>query len=98
MPESMTCTTEQAIASNAGASSASRHRLAEWLCCRPGPHRPPAPISTSGAAWRSGADACLQLHHPDPAEAERLIRLCLDEVERLERVFSLYRPDSLWSA
>ncbi|MGF7209749.1 thiamine biosynthesis lipoprotein [Skermanella aerolata] len=48
--------------------------------------------------WRGvalGADACLQLHHSDPAEAERLIRLCLDEVGRLERLFSLYRPDSL---
>jgi thiamine biosynthesis lipoprotein len=48
--------------------------------------------------WRGvalGADACLQLHHPDPAEAERLIRLCLAEVDRLERLFSLYRPDSL---
>jgi thiamine biosynthesis lipoprotein len=48
--------------------------------------------------WRGvalGADACLQLHHPDPAEAERLIRLCLEEVARLERLFSLYRPDSL---
>jgi FAD:protein FMN transferase len=48
--------------------------------------------------WRGvalGADACLQLHHPDPAEAERLIRLCLEEVGRLERLFSLYRPDSL---
>ncbi|GEO39101.1 FAD:protein FMN transferase [Skermanella aerolata] len=48
--------------------------------------------------WRGvalGADACLQLHHPDPAEAERLIRLCLAEVGRLERLFSLYRPDSL---
>ena len=47
--------------------------------------------------WRGvalGADACLQIHHPDPAEADRLIRLCLDEVERLERVFSLYRPNS----
>ncbi|CAO3428791.1 FAD:protein FMN transferase [Azospirillum doebereinerae] len=47
--------------------------------------------------WRGvalGADACIQLAHPDPAEADRLIRLCLDEVERLERLFSLYRPDS----
>ena len=50
--------------------------------------------------WRGtalGADACLQLHHPDPAEADRLIRHCLDEVARLERVFSLYRPDSALS-
>ncbi|WP_431859728.1 FAD:protein FMN transferase [Azospirillum sp.] len=44
-----------------------------------------------------GADACIQLAHPDKAEAERLIRLCLDEVARLERVFSLYRRDSALS-
>lgn len=50
--------------------------------------------------WRGvalGADASIQLAHPDPAEADRLIRLCLDEVERLERLFSLYRPDSALS-
>ena len=61
------------------------------------------PIRTARAAssdlhiWRGvalGADACLQLHHPDPAESNRLIRLCLEEVGRLERLFSLYRPDS----
>ena len=47
--------------------------------------------------WRGvalGADACLQFAHPDPAEADRLIGLCLEEVARLERVFSLHRPDS----
>ncbi len=47
--------------------------------------------------WRGvalGADACIQLAHPDKAEAERLIHLCLEEVARLERVFSLYRQDS----
>lgn len=50
--------------------------------------------------WRGvalGADASIQLAHPDKAEAERLIRLCLDEVTRLERVFSLYRRDSALS-
>ena len=44
--------------------------------------------------WRGsalGADACIQLHHPD---AERLLGVCLAEIERLEAVFSLYRPDS----
>ncbi|UEM21461.1 FAD:protein FMN transferase [Skermanella mucosa] len=61
---------------------------------------PPSIAPAEGAplrVWRGtalGADACLQLSHPDPDEAERLIRLCLDEVARLERVFSLYRPDS----
>lgn len=41
-----------------------------------------------------GARASLRLHHPDRAEAERLIQACVAEVGRLERVFSLYRPDS----
>ena len=47
--------------------------------------------------WRGvalGADAMLQLHHPDPEEADRLIDRCLVEVSRLERIFSLYRDDS----
>lgn len=47
--------------------------------------------------WRGvalGADAVLQIHHDDPVEADRLITLSLAEIARLERVFSLYRPDS----
>ncbi|MBP2301147.1 FAD:protein FMN transferase [Azospirillum picis] len=47
--------------------------------------------------WRGvalGADASLTIAHPDPVEADRLITLSLREVERLERVFSLYRADS----
>src|SRR5512137_834898 len=47
--------------------------------------------------WRGvalGADAMMQLHHPDPVEADRLIDKCLIEVSRLERIFSLYRDDS----
>lgn len=47
--------------------------------------------------WRGvalGADATMQIHHPDPAVADRLIAACLDEVARLERIFSLYRDDS----
>ena len=41
-----------------------------------------------------GADATLQINHPDPAEADQLIRACLAEVRRLEAVMSLYDPDS----
>src|SRR5690606_24278517 len=41
-----------------------------------------------------GADAMLQIHHPEPAVADRLIARSLAEIERLERIFSLYRPDS----
>ncbi|MEI8394804.1 MAG: FAD:protein FMN transferase [Rhodospirillaceae bacterium] len=61
----------------------------------------PGPVQAEGVrVWRGsalGADACIQLHHPDSAEAERLIALCVTEVERLEAVFSLYRPDSALS-
>ena len=49
----------------------------------------------TGAAL--GCDATLQIHHPDPATADRLIEASLTEVERLERVMSLYRPDSALS-
>lgn len=48
-------------------------------------------------AWRGtalGAAASLRLRHPDRRAAARLVAECLDEVERLERIFSLYRPDS----
>ncbi len=41
-----------------------------------------------------GGDAMMQLHHPDAAEARRLIEEVLAEVKRLERVFSLYDPQS----
>jgi thiamine biosynthesis lipoprotein len=54
---------------------------------------PPATLR----AWRGvalGADASLQLYHPDIKEADRLIAACLTEVNRLEKIFSLYRPDS----
>jgi thiamine biosynthesis lipoprotein len=47
--------------------------------------------------WRGvalGADAMLQLNHPDPDKADRMIEACLAEVARLERIFSLYREDS----
>jgi thiamine biosynthesis lipoprotein len=46
----------------------------------------------TGAAL--GADATLQIHHPDPETADRLIAASVAEVERLERVLSLYRADS----
>jgi len=41
-----------------------------------------------------GADATLQIHHPDPVAADRLIARALAEVQRLERVLSLYEKDS----
>ncbi|SDT57194.1 FAD:protein FMN transferase [Bradyrhizobium canariense] len=47
--------------------------------------------------WRGvalGADAEIQLHHPDAAVAKRLIALSLAEAARLERIFSLYDVNS----
>src|SRR5689334_3937776 len=59
---------------------------------RVGAHTTPLLRVWRGAAL--GADAVLQVHHPDPAQADRLIADALDEVRRLERILSLYDPDS----
>ena len=50
--------------------------------------------------WRGaalGCDAVLQIHHPDAATADRLIAESLAEVRRLERIMSLYQPESALS-
>jgi thiamine biosynthesis lipoprotein len=44
-----------------------------------------------------GCDAILQIHHPDAATAERLIAESLAEVRRLERIMSIYAPESALS-
>jgi thiamine biosynthesis lipoprotein len=41
-----------------------------------------------------GAQARIDLWLDDPALARRLVRLCLAEIDRLERIFSLQRRDS----
>lgn len=51
----------------------------------------------SAWTWRGtalGARASITLYHPDRSEARRIVRACLSEIERLERVFSLYKADS----
>lgn len=53
----------------------------------------PAPL----VEWRGvalGASASLRLAHPDRAAGRALLRRCVEEIERLERIFSLYREDS----
>lgn len=58
-----------------------------------GPSRADVPLH----AWRGpalGADVRLLLAHPERATARRLIARCLDEVFRLERIFSLHDPAS----
>lgn len=44
-----------------------------------------------------GADASLQVSHPDAQVARDLIERCVAEVRRLEGLFSLYRDDSALS-
>ena len=53
--------------------------------------------STGLHEWRGvalGAQACIRLAHPDSAAAQDLLARCTAEIARLERIFSLYRPDS----
>ena len=48
-------------------------------------------------SWRGivlGAGASITLCHHDRVKARKLLRRCVSEIERLERVFSLYRSDS----
>lgn len=44
-----------------------------------------------------GADASLRISHPDPDAAQQIISRCVEEVQRLEKLFSLYRNDSTLS-
>ncbi len=50
------------------------------------------PIRWQGSAL--GAQVSVEIYHPDRAKAERLVRLCVQEVRRLEQQFSLYQPES----
>lgn len=51
-----------------------------------------APLLRTWSGAALGADATVQIHHPDAAVADRLIAESLAEVSRLERVLSLYHP------
>ncbi len=53
------------------------------------------PVSWSGQLM--GATASLSLYTPDPDLGRSLITQCLSEIDRLENLFSLFRPDSLIS-
>ncbi len=55
------------------------------------------PGEVEPCVWRGvalGARASIRMLHQDRAEARRLIGLAVWELERLEAIFSLYRPDS----
>lgn len=61
---------------------------------------PPGPRAKADASlvtWHGtmlGAVATMKIHHRDRHEAERLIETACAEARRLERLFSLYLPDS----
>lgn len=44
-----------------------------------------------------GADASIQLYNDDNNIAQKLVRECFSEIQRLEEIFSLYKPDSALS-
>ena len=50
------------------------------------------PVRWRGSAL--GAQVSIEIHHPDRAEAERLVDRCVRDVRRMEQQFSLYRADS----
>jgi len=62
------------------------------LAASPARAFPLDPVAWQGVAM--GAAANLTIHHEDRAAALRLLTNCMAEIERLERIFSLYRPDS----
>lgn len=49
-------------------------------------------VNWTGSAL--GAKASIQLYHPDPNWAEQQLVNCQREIDRLENLFSLYRPQS----
>ena len=55
---------------------------------------PPPPLLRIWNGAALGANATLQIHHPDPTTAGILIARALAEVQRLERVLSLYNEHS----
>lgn len=50
------------------------------------------PITWTGSAL--GAEASIQLYHDDPEWAKQQLNRCQSEIIRLERLFSLYKPNS----
>ncbi|MEH6526461.1 MAG: FAD:protein FMN transferase [Sneathiella sp.] len=54
--------------------------------------RPLHLVNWAGSAL--GAKASIQLYHPDPSWAELQLARCQREIDRLESLFSLYRPQS----
>lgn len=64
------------------------------------PHWAWAHQRTPISDWRGyalGAPASMRLAHPDQTEAKQTIQACIQEIARLEQIFSLYDPHSALS-
>jgi thiamine biosynthesis lipoprotein len=55
----------------------------------------------AGAVWRGiamGSLASIEIRHADPARSNALLVMAIEELQRLEAIFSIYRPQSTLSA
>ena len=68
-----------------------------WLPGRVLAASPPPSRPTVWKGVAMGAAASMTLVHPDRAHARAMIARCVAEVDRLESIFSLYRPGSALS-
>lgn len=59
-----------------------------------GPGRGQAGVVHAWTGQALGAESRLLIAYPDAAAARRILERCLEEIWRLERIFSLHRPDS----
>jgi FAD:protein FMN transferase len=82
-------------------NSFSRRRFIRIMACAAGLSPIEAGASyaqmQNPATWRGtalGALASIEIHHPDQPFASRLVQRSVEELERLERIFSLYRATS----
>lgn len=67
---------------------------ASAACLSAGMARAAAPLSVRWQGRALGGEAEIILEHPDAAFASAALADCVAEIERLEAVLSLYRPDS----
>ncbi len=80
-----------------------RRRFVSIVACSAALGPLPAALAATAiepTVWRGnalGAPASMTLLHPDRAKARARIDACVQEVQRLEAVFSLYRADSALS-
>lgn len=91
--------TEGNFAMLVGKPSVSRRRFISitavaGVCLAAGARPLQAQLAHTWQGSAMGSQASIRLYHADKAEAEDILSRCAAEIERLERIFSLYRADS----